>query len=121
MIRGVFFVPHTENSELAKRIREKLRSFEEFSVIRVKLVERTGEKLENILHKSNPWQATHCKRSDCAFCSNEKLIGKCKTRNIVYETECMLCKGEMGEADGFKEESKKGEEEGVVPSSQHGS
>ena len=24
-VRGVFFIPHTENSELAKRIREKLR------------------------------------------------------------------------------------------------
>ena len=83
VIRGVFFVPHTENSQLAKRIREKLRSFEEISLIRVKLVERTGEKLENILHKSNPWEATDCKRDDCAFCTNEKLIGKCKTQNIL--------------------------------------
>ena len=45
-VRGVFFfIPHTENSELAKRIREKLKSFEEVSCIRVKIVEKVGEKL----------------------------------------------------------------------------
>ena len=66
-VRGVFFIPHTENSELAKRIREKLRAFEEVSRIRVKLVERTGEKLVDIIHKSNPWEAIHCQRDDCIF------------------------------------------------------
>ena len=94
-IRGVFFIPHTEHSELAKRIREKLKSFEEISNIKIKLVERTGEKLVDILHKSNPWEDTYCEREDCAFCNggNTKLIGKCKKRNIVYETECLLCRG----------------------------
>ena len=101
VVRGVFFVPHTENSELAKRIRDKLKAFEEISCIRVKLVERTGEKITEILHKSNPWEAVNCGRDDCAFCksSNEKLIGKCKKRNVVYETECLICLGEMGVAD----------------------
>ena len=84
LVRGVFFVPHTKDSELAKRIREKLKSFEEVSDIRIRIVERTGEKLVNILHKSNPWEAVDCKREDCKFCVNEKLIGKCKKRNIVY-------------------------------------
>ena len=66
-VRGVFFVPHTENSVLAKRIRDKLKAFEEISTIRVKLVERTGEKLCDILHKSNPWEAINCQRDDCVF------------------------------------------------------
>ena len=104
LVRGVFFVPHTKDSELAKRIREKLKSFEEVSSIRIRIVERTGEKLVNILHKSNPWEAVDCKRDDCKFCENEKLIGKCKKRNIVYETECMICKG------GGEEEINGGEE-----------
>ena len=120
-IRGIFFVPHTESSELAKRIREKLRSFEELSSIRVKLVERTGEKIVDILHKSNPWEATHCGREDCMYCGsrNEKLVGKCKKRNIVYETECLLCKGEMGEADGFEKiESEK--DKGAEPKERNG-
>ena len=103
-IRGVFFVPHTENSELAKRIRERLKFFEELSNIRVKIVERTGEKIENILHNSNPWESVNCNREDCMFCGcgDEKMTGKCKKRNVVYETECLICKGELGEADGFE-------------------
>jgi len=108
-------VPHTENSVLAKRIRNKLKVFEEISTIRVKLVERTGEKLCDILHKSNPWEAIHCPRDDCIFCSSkdEKLIGKCKKRNIVYETECQICKEEMRE----EEERTKGAD---MPSSKYG-
>ena len=70
----------------------------------------------DILHKSNPWEATDCNRDDCRFCKSgdEKMIGKCKKRNIVYETECMICKGEMGEADGREREGF-----GAVPSSQY--
>ena len=117
-VRGVFFVPHTENSELAKRMRCKLKAFEEISSIRVKLVERTGEKLVDIIHKSNPWEGVHCQRDDCIFCnnSNEKLIGKCKKRNIVYETECMLC----GREEEEREEEKRRECKGAdMPSSQY--
>ena len=72
-MRGVFFVPHTENSELAKRIRDKLKSFEELSCIRVRIVERTGRKLVDILHKSNPWEAVDCVREDCIL---QKWRGK---------------------------------------------
>ena len=43
-ITGVLFVPHTEKSELSKRIREKLKVMESISSLRVKVVERTGEK-----------------------------------------------------------------------------
>ena len=73
-MRGVFFVPHTTDSEQVKRIREKLKSFEEVSSIIVRIVERTREKLVNLLHKSNPWEAVNCKREDCMFCTNKKLI-----------------------------------------------
>ena len=103
-MRGVFFIPHTENSELAKRVREKLKSFEEISCIRVRIVERIGKKLVDILHKSNPWEAIHCEREDCMFCNSgeEKLLGKCKSKNIVYETECMLCKRDERKWGGAK-------------------
>ena len=113
MIRGVFFVPHTRESQLAKRIREKLKSFEELSRIRVRVVEKTGKKLVDIIHKSNPWEAVDCNREDCMFCKggNEKLVGKCKKRNVVYETECLICKEEEG-----GEQEKRGAE----PSSQYG-
>ena len=77
-------------------------------------MERTGDKLTDIIHKSNPWEAIDCNREDCMFSKsgNEKLIGKCKKRNIVYETECMIC--------SKKEEEEGDEGNGAEPSRQYG-
>ena len=92
-VRGVLFVPHTNKSELSKRIRKKLKDMESISCLRVKIVERAGEKIVDALHKSNPWEDVNCGREDCIFCNgnNEKMMGKCKQRGVVYETLCMLC------------------------------
>ena len=67
---------------------------EKYSKIKLKVVERAGEKVSDILHKSNPWNGLPCDRNECRMCStgNEKLWGKCKERNVVYENECMICK-----------------------------
>ena len=68
---------------------------EKLSGLSIRVMERTGEKLEDIIHKSNPWEGEHCGRKGCNFCDSgdKKLLGKRKQRNIVYENECMLCKG----------------------------
>ena len=101
-IRGVLFVPHTNMSELSKRIRKKLNDMENISCLRIKVVERAGEKLVDALHKSNPWEETNCHRDDCLFCNgnNENMIGKCKQRGVVYETLCMLCERERKRKEG---------------------
>ena len=66
------------------------------------------------LHKSNPWSEMPCDREDCKLCctGNEKLWGKCRERNLVYENDCLLCKsdGEMKESrGGGGEEDKTGD------------
>ena len=70
-------------------------------MLRIKVVERAGEKIVDALHKSNPWEEVICGREDCLFCygSNEKMIGKCKKRGVVYETLCMLCEKERKRED----------------------
>ena len=92
LIKGVLFLPYTVNSELAKRVKEKLKQLEDLSSLRIRVVERTGEKLVDCLHKSNPWVATDCEREGCQFCMEEKTRGKCKSTGIVYEIECITCK-----------------------------
>ena len=101
-IKGVLFVPHTLKSELAKRIRKKLGELENISCLRIKVVERAGEKVVDVLHKSNPWDDTSCMREDCLFCygNNEKMIGKCKQRGVVYETLCMICEKKRNKENG---------------------
>ena len=46
----------------------------------------------DLIHKSNPWEKTDCRRERCQFCEDEKLIGKCKSTGIVYEVECITCR-----------------------------
>ena len=76
----------------------------------MKIVERTGEKLVDMLHKSNPWSGERCEREECKSCSSsdEKLWGDCRKRNVVYETECGLCSNteriEVREKEGGEKE-----------------
>ena len=74
---------------------------EKVGQLKIKIVERTGDKISELLHKSNAWSNLDCERDDCWVCDstgeNEKF-GKCKERSIIYETYCETCglKGENG-------------------------
>ena len=96
-VMSFIFVPHTEKSELAKRWRAQLEVLEKVGSIKIKVVERAGSKLVDLLHKSNVWSDADCKREDCIICSScvgEEKKGKCKRRKVVYETFCLTCDNE---------------------------
>ena len=68
--------------------------------IKVKIVERTGDKIVDLVHKSNAWSNKDCMREDClicASCTDEEERGKCYRRNVVYETFCLTCEEVNGE------------------------
>ena len=58
--------------KLAKRVIEKLKDLEKIRKIRIKLVEHTGDKLLDILHKSDSLSDEECGRScDDHECSKQ--------------------------------------------------
>ena len=62
----------------------------------LKVVEKAGDKLEDILTKSNPWQGLDCGRRACLLCKTKQKTQKnlsqdCHTRNLVYQTWCISC------------------------------
>ena len=61
----MLFVPSTEDSKLAKEIRAVIRELQSWTGISLKIVERAGEKLMEILHKSDPWENVDCQRENC--------------------------------------------------------
>ena len=65
-----------------------MRALETVSSLGVKIVEQTGDKVVDSLHKSNPFEVTDCGREGCMFCEGEKTMGKCRQREIIYETQC---------------------------------
>ena len=116
-LMSVLFVQHTPRSELAKRIRDKLESLEKLGTLKFKVVEKTGSKLEEILHKSDAWNDRDCGRQDCLLCSSaseDDKKGVCKRRNVVYETYCITCyereKGKKDERELYNQISDKKEE-----------
>ena len=94
--KAVMFVPYTEGSELAKRMREAEKKLESMTGYKIKIVERSGTKLEDTLCKADPWQGQDCQRDKCLLCQTKSRTGKhlgqdCSRRSLVYETWCMNC------------------------------
>jgi hypothetical protein len=89
-IKAVLFIPCTKQSELAQRMRESEEKMESMNGYRLKIVERGGAKLVDILHKSNPWAGHDCGRTGCLLCQD------CRKRNCVYQTYCITCRERQG-------------------------
>ena len=95
-VKSVLFVPYTKHSELASRLRENEEKMEAMTGYRLKVVEKVGTKIVDILHKADPWAGEDCGRRRCLMCMTKKEEGKqntqdCKKRNCVYQTSCMNC------------------------------
>ena len=109
-VKSVIFVPQTHNSELTQKMREGDDLLEKTKGYKMKIVERAGDSLEGLLHKSNPWSGADCAREKCLLCetktSNPKIENQsCTRRNVVYETWCETCRKEEAEK---QEESMRG-------------
>ena len=108
----VIFVQHTKHSRMAANIREKLKELEKVGRIKVKIVERCGTKIVDLITKSNLWGDKDCERDDCWSCSETNRGGKkgdCFKKNIVYETYCITCKEIEEKEENEKEEKEKKE------------
>ena len=112
-IKGVINCPCTPGGELAKRLRtgeEELRGPTGYVV---KVVEKVGTKIIDMVHKTNPWRGEDCLRGGCLHCKTKTKTGKltsqcCKKRNVVYETWCISC-----EEEAIKEIEEQGDDEKV--------
>ena len=91
-IKTVLFVPQTPGGILASRLRLAEKQLADLTGENVKIVERGGTTLKQVLHKSNPWTGGFCGRIDCLPCITGDEKGDCMKRNILYETNCIKCK-----------------------------
>ena len=63
---------------------------------RLKIEDKSGNKLEELLTSANPWKGADCKRPACLLGETKKYKGRllkqeCDRRNIKYETYCITC------------------------------
>ena len=92
-IETVLFVPHTPNGTLARLLQEEDDRFRRGTTIKkIKMVERGGITVKDILSKTNPWSDEGCERSDCLPCRGERgKGGNCQKENVVYRITCQEC------------------------------
>ena len=70
-IEAVLFMPFSPGSEMCKLVQEVDDDFVIGTKIkRIKVVERVGPTLENIMCKANPWRFKGCTRSECFPCQH---------------------------------------------------
>ena len=53
------------NGRMEKRLRHTEEVRESLTDWRIKFVDRAGVKIEDLLHKPNPWQGEDCGRAKC--------------------------------------------------------
>ena len=80
---SVIFVPCTPDERLKKAFEEQIR----VSPFNIKVIEKSGRKLKDVLHKKNPFKASKCERPDCFICTTDGR-GDCMKENVTYKIEC---------------------------------
>ena len=95
-IVSVLFIPYTPGGELTRRLRAAEEDMARQTGIKIKIVEKAGTKLVDLLHKSDPWQGADCRRENCLLCRTKIATEKderqdCTQRSIVYQTWCLNC------------------------------
>ena len=75
---------------------------------RVKMVEKGGRKLSQLLIQKDPWKNEACGREKCLPCRNddEKKKGDCQKESITYRMKCEGCKESGKEAHYIGESSR---------------
>ena len=82
---AVLFVPSTPGSQLASQYRQTIEKHQ----VRIRVVERAGKKMKNILQRNDPLSDKHCKDDACFVCTtNQKNKGNCRTSGITYAIKC---------------------------------
>ena len=92
--KSVLFVPPTPGGLLAKELRNREEEINHRNKERIKIVEKSGENLENILCKKNPFKTESCTEFFCPICKNGngEIKMACNTNNVGYSWVCNTCK-----------------------------
>ena len=90
---SVLFVEQTPGGELASRLRELFVRLVPTVGFYVKVVERTGRKLQDMFPLTNLWGGQPCGREgDCVTCyQGAESIPDCTAQSIHYENICSSC------------------------------
>ena len=104
--RSVLFVEQTCRGELASRLREAFTRLEKITGMGVKVVERAGTTIKNLLPTMMGEKAP-CGRKECLTCRQDgEHIPDCSKMSLVYENICLICNPKAGNKEDLVEMNK---------------
>ena len=80
---SVLFVPATYRSAMKNLFQEEISR----SNLKIKVVERSGRKIKQILQKNDPFKDGKCGSPKCMVC-NTTGKGRCRRNGIIYNIRC---------------------------------
>ena len=83
---AVMFVEATPKSEYLRNVKKLVTKHK----LKIKVVEKAGQTIKQVLQRSDPYQNNTCNRDNCFVCANDIPIN-CRERGIVYELRCTVC------------------------------
>ena len=95
--KSVLFVPPTPKGELAKQLKQREAELNKNSKERIKIVEKSGLKMEDKLVKKDPFPAEKCVGKDLEKCMVCQSAGdstnqiSCRKNNVGYGLQCHTC------------------------------
>ena len=111
-IEGIMFVPHTPGGALAKALQsEDDRYSSLYKTARVRIIERGGRKIKDILGRKDPWAPKTCARLDCMICMSTAIRRKglpllAFKKMFVMSLRCDRCKSRNVTANYYGESSR---------------
>ena len=98
--KSVLFVTPTPGGVLAKELRKREEELNKNNKERIKIEEKGGLKIKDILGSKNPFKKSKCVQKTCPLCttsefvetSKEEIKIPCNTNNIGYRWLCLTCK-----------------------------
>ena len=88
------FIDRTDDGALAEEIRVAELEMASVTGYRVKVIEKNGCKLENILVRRDRYVGWDCRRSECQCCKVKPARNRkdnCNKQSLVYTARCEVC------------------------------
>ena len=96
----MLFVVPTPGGVLASELRKREADLNKHSDERIKIVEKGGLKVKDILNSKNSAKKSQCSKETCPLCKDSTFVRvnpekhqlPCNTNNIGYRWRCLKCK-----------------------------
>ena len=99
--RDKIFVPCTPNEELKKKYEQEISK----SGFNAKVIEESGIKIKDVLHKRNPFKVTKSDRDNYFVRFYDgKAKGLCNKENVIYKMSCAKNCGRKNVYQWFEED-----------------